>query len=93
MAGTPTQPSQSWVEFTDRFKRQCLMDEMMVVQHVDILAAVREGDGFVKARANCRSCTCAGVCREWFLDGSPEEAEFCPNLGFFAGLKSAPEKA
>ena len=79
--------SQSWADFAQKLRKQRLMDEMMLVQHVDILAAVRQGQGFVRARANCRNCACEGACRDWFLEASGTPAEFCPNLEFFAALK------
>jgi hypothetical protein len=67
------------------------MDEMMERQGVELIAAVRAGEGFVKARANCRDCKDEGACRDWFLEGSGEPAEFCPNTEFFAALKSSVE--
>jgi hypothetical protein len=73
-------------------RKQRLMDDMMVVQHVDLVAAVREGQGFVRARANCRNCTCEGACRDWFLEGPEAPAEFCPNLNFFASLKGGDDR-
>ena len=45
------------------------------------------GDGFVKARANCRECSDEAACRAWFLRRR-EPAEFCPNAAFFTSLKS-----
>ena len=60
----------------------------METQGVDLLAAVRAGDGFVKARANCRDCKDEAACRAWFLERSGEPAEFCPNAAFFTSLKS-----
>jgi hypothetical protein len=85
--------SQSWASFAESLRKQGLMDEMMVVQHVDLIAAVRAGPGFVRARANCRNCTCDGACRDWFLEGSHREADFCPNLDFFASLKRGDDQA
>jgi hypothetical protein len=55
---------------------------------VDLAAAVRTGDGFVKARANCRECKDEEACRAWLLAQAGEPAEFCANRAFFAALKS-----
>ena len=84
MADAPS----SWPQFARALRKQALMDEMMETQGVDLIAAVRYGEGFVKARANCRDCKDEGACRDWFLEGSEEPAEFCPNGAFFAALKS-----
>jgi hypothetical protein len=73
--------------FAEALRKQRLMDDMMLVQRVDLVAAVREGQAFVRARANCRNCTCEGACRDWFLEGSESPADFCPNLSFFGSLK------
>jgi hypothetical protein len=88
-------PRSSWADFALALRRQRLMDDMMLVQHVDILAAIRDGDGesFVRARASCRNCICEGACRDWFLEGSDTPADFCPNLGFFASLKRRDDRA
>ena len=83
MADAPS----SWPQFARALRKQALMDEMMETQGVDLVAAVRTGEGFVKARANCRDCMMKG-CRAWFLEGEREQAEFCPNGEFFAALKS-----
>ena len=84
MADAPS----SWPQFARALRKQALMDEMMETQGVDPVAAVRAGEGFVKARANCRDCKDEGACRAWFLERSGEPAEFCPNGAFFAALKS-----
>jgi len=84
MADAPS----SWPQFARALRKQALMDEMMERQGVDLVAAVRAGEGFVKARANCRDCKDEGACRAWFLERSGEPAEFCPNGAFFAALKS-----
>jgi hypothetical protein len=81
----------AWAQFTETLRKQRLMDDMMVVQHVDVVAAVREGEAFIRARANCRACACEGTCRDWFLKGGDATADFCPNLDFFDSLKQ--EKA
>lgn len=86
-------PRTSWASFAQGLNKQSLMDDMMAVQHVDLLAAVRGGDAFVRARANCRSCACEQACREWFLKGSAGDAEFCPNRDFFASLGDAAEES
>ena len=84
MADAPS----GWPQFARALRKQALMDEMMEMQGVDLLAAVRAGDGFVKARANCRECRDEAACRAWFLERSGEPAEFCPNAAFFTSLKS-----
>ena len=68
-------------------KQHELMDEMIEKQGADLLDAVSTGDGFVQARAKCRSCPDVCACRNWFLEGAETPAEFCPNLDFFAALK------
>lgn len=77
----------SWPQFARALRKQALMDEMMEAQGVDLLAAVRAGEAFVRARANCRDCKDEAVCRSWFLEGCGEPAEFCPNREFFTSLK------
>jgi hypothetical protein len=84
MADAPS----GWPQFARALRKRALMDEMMETQGVDLVAAVRAGDGFVKARANCRECRDETACRAWFLERSGEPAEFCPNGAFFAALKS-----
>ena len=84
MADAPSSRPQ----FARALRRQALMDEMMETQGVDLVAAVRAGDGFVRARANCRDCPREAACRAWFLERSGEQAEFCPNGEFFASLKA-----
>jgi len=76
-----------WPMFASVLRRHELMDEMIEAQGVDLVAAVRAGDGFVRARDNCRKCQCEGACRSWFLENSGEPAEFCPNVDFFRALK------
>ena len=63
MADAPS----GWPQFAGALRKQALMDEMMETQGVDLVAAVRAGDGFVKARANCRECNDEAACRAWFL--------------------------
>jgi hypothetical protein len=84
MADAPS----GWPQFARALRKQALMDEMMETQGVDLVAAVCAGDGFVKARANCRECSDEAACRAWFLERRREPAEFCPNGAFFASLKS-----
>lgn len=84
MADAPSR----WPQFARALRKQALMDEMMETEGVDLVAAVRSGDGFVKARANCRQCKDETACRAWFLERSGDPAEFCPNWEFFASLKS-----
>ena len=72
------------------FHRKVLMDDMMEVVDVGVLDAI-DGDGgqsYVRARANCRKCTCTVVCREWLAEhsqGAPQD--FCPNANFFRAIK------
>jgi hypothetical protein len=82
-----SQSSHAWADFALSLQKQRLMDDMMLVQHVDILAAISDGQNFVRARANCRACACEAACRDWFLEGAETPAQFCPNVGFFASLK------
>jgi hypothetical protein len=84
MADAPS----GWPQFARALRKQALMDETMETQGVDLVAAVRAGDDFVKARANCRECRDETACRAWFLERSGAPAEFCPNGAFFAALKS-----
>ncbi len=84
MADAPS----GWPQFARALRKQALMDEMMETQGVDLAAAVRTGDGFVKARANCRECKDEEACRAWLLAQAGEPAEFCANRAFFAALKS-----
>ena len=60
MADAPSR----WPQFARALRKQALMDEMMKAQGVDVLAAVKTGEAFVQARANCRDCDCEGACRE-----------------------------
>jgi hypothetical protein len=65
------------------------MDDMMQVAGVDILAAIDldGGQSYVRARANCRGCTCKPVCRDWLMEhsqGAPQE--FCSNANFFRAV-------
>ncbi|HUW72576.1 MAG TPA: DUF6455 family protein, partial [Methyloceanibacter sp.] len=48
-------------------QRYELMDRMMETRGVDVLAALRVDGGlaFIEARAKCRYCQHAGVCRHW----------------------------
>jgi hypothetical protein len=52
MADAPSR----WPQFAWALRKQALMDEMMEAQGVDLLAAVKTGEAFVRARANCRDC-------------------------------------
>jgi hypothetical protein len=80
-----------WPRFARILRRHALMDEMMEKQGVDLVAAVRTGDGFVRARDNCRKCQSEGACRDWFLETADTHADFCPNADFFAALKRGEE--
>ncbi|MGB3020505.1 MAG: DUF6455 family protein [Methyloceanibacter sp.] len=84
---TKVTKSRSWPMLARALRRHELMDEMMEKQGVAVIAAVRAGDAFVEARANCRDCACETACRNWFLEESEDPAEFCPNLDFFTTLK------
>jgi hypothetical protein len=72
------------------FHQKVLMDDMMQVVGVDILDAVDVDGGrsYVRARANCRNCTCQLICRDWLAEhsqGAPQN--FCPNAEFFLAVK------
>ncbi|HEX6831622.1 MAG TPA: hypothetical protein VF090_08805 [Methyloceanibacter sp.] len=54
MADAPSR----WPQFARALRKQALMDEMMEAQGVDLLAALKTGEAFVRARANCRDCDC-----------------------------------
>jgi hypothetical protein len=83
MADAPS----SWPQFARVLRRCALMDEMMEAHGIDLVAAVRTGEEFVRARANCRDCSHEPVCLAWFLEGSGEPADICPNRELFASLK------
>jgi len=72
------------------FHQKVPMDDMMQVVGVDLLAAidVDGGQSYVKARANCLSCACTFVCRDW-LAGHSQDAppDFSANAGFFRAVK------
>lgn len=51
MADAPSR----WPQFARALRKQALMDEMMEAQGVDPLAAVKTGEAYVRARANCRA--------------------------------------
>jgi hypothetical protein len=79
--------STRWPMFNQVRRRQDLMDEMMERLGVDVLTAVRKGNGqgFVGARTRCRGCLHESECRLW-LDSSPKlpiPPDFCPNANFF----------
>lgn len=72
------------------FHRKVLMDDMLDVVQVDLVAAidVDGGQSYVRARANCRGCSCKTMCRSWLADhaqGTPQS--FCPNAEFFRTVK------
>lgn len=73
------------------FHETVLMDDMMQVVGVDLLDAIG-GDGgqsYVRARANCRTCSCKPVCRGWLAEHSEGQPQsFCPNTDFFQAVKS-----
>lgn len=73
-----------WPTKEELSQRYALMNQMMEAQKVDVLAAIRVDGGlaFIEARAKCRYCQHAGVCRRWLL-GEGETADFCPNIAFF----------
>ena len=49
-------PERSWPRLARILRRHALMDEMLEKQGVDLIAAVRAGDDFVRARDDCRNC-------------------------------------
>ena len=72
------------------FHQKVLMEDMMLTVGVGVLDAidVDGGQSYVRARANCRNCTCTVVCREWLAEhsqGTPQD--FCPNADFFRAIK------
>lgn len=74
------------------FHQKILMDDMMEVIGVDILSAIDidGGRSYVRARANCLSCDCQTVCRDWLVGharGTPQD--FCPNADFFRAVESS----
>jgi Family of unknown function (DUF6455) len=80
--------SHSWANLASRLRRYQLMDAMLDRLGIDTLAAIRQGEAFIQARAHCRTCHCVGACRDWFLEDQETPAEFCPNAGLFAKLVS-----
>jgi len=75
-----------WPRTEELHERYALMDQMMEVQGVDVLTAIRidRGLAFIEARAKCRYCVHEGVCRHWLASqGQRGAASFCPNLAFF----------
>ncbi|MCB1441622.1 MAG: hypothetical protein KDJ72_01250 [Methyloceanibacter sp.] len=75
-----------WSTNEELRQRYALMEQMMETQGVDVLSALRVDGGlaFVEARAKCRYCRHAEVCRRWLLGkGQQGEASFCPNAAFF----------
>ena len=75
-----------WPTNAELRQRYALMEQMMVTQGVDVLSALRVDGGlaFIEARAKCRYCRHAEVCRRWLLgEGQLENPVFCPNAAFF----------
>jgi hypothetical protein len=80
-----------WPTSEELGERYALMDRMMEVQGVDVLAAIRVDGGltFIEARAKCRYCLHAGICRHWLSsEGQRGAADFCPNVAFFRSCRS-----
>lgn len=80
-----------WPTNEELRERYALMDQMMEAQGADVLTAIRIDGGlaFIEARAKCRYCRHAGVCRLWLhSEGHRGTADFCPNVAFF---KSCPK--
>lgn len=72
-------------------QRHELMDGMMETCGVDVPAALRVDGGlaFIEARAKCRYCLHAGVCRHWLASDAPQTSpDFCPNSAFFRTCRS-----
>jgi hypothetical protein len=72
------------------FHRKTLMDDMMPVVGVGVLDVidVDGGRSYVRARANCRQCTCTLACRDWLAEHSQGEPQyFCPNANLFRAVK------
>ncbi len=75
-----------WPTREELRQRYELMDRMMETRGVDVLAALRVDGGlaFIEARAKCRYCQHAGVCRHWLAsEGQRGSSDFCPNAAFF----------
>lgn len=73
------------------FHRKVLMEDMMETVGVDILDVVDldGGQSYLRARANCHSCTCKLTCRMWLAEQADDTPpEFCPNAGLFQMVKS-----
>jgi Family of unknown function (DUF6455) len=68
MADAPSR----WPQFARALRKQVLMGEMIEAQGVDLLAAVKTGEAFVRARAKCRDCDCEGACRDWLRRFLPQ---------------------
>jgi len=73
------------------FHQKVLMEDMMQIVGVDVLDVIDVDGGlsYVRARANCRGCTCKHVCRQWLAEhsqGAPQD--FCPNADFFRAIRS-----
>jgi hypothetical protein len=79
--------STRWPMFNQVRRRQELMDHMVQSLGVDVLTAIRVGDGqaFVEARARCRNCLHESECRNWLVSPEtlPFPPNFCPNANFF----------
>ena len=80
---------QHWPIFNRTRRRQALMDEMMEVQEVNLLEAVRHNRGisFVKARKNCQNCVVEKDCVAWMATDQVERPDFCPNIDFFESVR------
>ena len=75
-----------WPTREELRQRYELMDRMMETRGVGVLGALRVDGGlaFIEARAKCRYCKHAGVCRHWLeSEGQRGSADFCPNGAFF----------
>ena len=84
MADAPSR----WPQFARTLRKQALMDEMMEAQGVDLTAAVKTGEAFVRARAKCRDCDGEGECRDWLVEGQEIPAEFLLQWAILRGSQA-----
>ena len=72
------------------FHQNVLMEDMLDAVGVSVLDVIDfdGGKSYVRARQNCRECSCQETCRSWLAEndeGAPQA--FCPNSNFFEILK------
>ncbi len=71
------------------FHQKVLMDDMMQTVGVNVLDVidVDGGQSYLRARANCRTCSNKGACNGWLATHSEgEPQDFCPNANFFRAI-------